>query len=100
MKQYYVTGSHGNDYVVTFEKQDDGSIRTKCTCSAGVFGQICKHVMGLIEENAEVAEMLSASGATELLNEYNQEHKEAERMQAKAKRTKKRLAELLGLKAK
>lgn len=99
-KQYHVTGSHGDDYVVTFEKTEDGGISANCTCQASWFGQVCKHIIGLIENEPEVKKAFEGTETAKLLNQYNNEQKEIKRMQAESKKTKKRFAETIGLTSK
>ena len=42
-KVYHVTGSHGDPYEITLT-DESGELRAHCTCPAGAFGSLCKHI--------------------------------------------------------
>ena len=48
MAKYKVIGSKGNEYEVVIE-----GIRFSCTCMAGAFGTLCKHVRQAAKEHGE-----------------------------------------------
>lgn len=52
MKHFFdVKGSTGNDYTVTINITDDGKLTAGCTCKAGMNATLCKHVIGVINDN-------------------------------------------------
>ena len=98
--EYHDTGSHGDDYVVSIDRAADGSVDVKCTCQAGRFGQICKHVMGVLESEPDAASMLAGTEYFAILKQYNDAQAEIKKLQAQAKKTKKLLAQSIGLTSK
>jgi DNA polymerase-3 subunit epsilon len=53
---FQVRGSTGNHYTVTLEERTSGAV-LRCTCTAGRFGQRCRHVKAL--EIGDITDLLS-----------------------------------------
>lgn len=85
-KSFEVAGSKGNLYNVTFS-DDSGCLRATCTCRAGTFHQICKHVLSLINSNAEINNMLSDEQRA-LLNKYLDAQKQSDELKTLVKSAK------------
>lgn len=83
-KEFQVTGSAGNSYIVTFS-DESGAAKATCTCHAGELGVLCKHVTGIIEEDDEVRQMLTNYGLLDAYYEYQNAHDEAVKVAAKMK---------------
>ena len=49
-KSAKVTGSTGNEYCVTFS-DETGALKASCTCQAGEFGTLCKHIMEFVKND-------------------------------------------------
>jgi acylphosphatase len=56
--EFIVKGSKGDEYVVTFEREDK-NVRAFCTCQAGQNGLYCKHRFALMD--GDVTAVLSAN---------------------------------------
>lgn len=57
---FMVRGSTGNRYTVTLEERRSGAV-LRCTCTAGRFGQRCRHVKAL--EIGDITDLLSENHA-------------------------------------
>ena len=78
-KSYQVIGSSGNVYTVSFSNVT-GELKAHCTCTAGEFNTVCKHIFQVMEENSEVAEVFRTSELKGIYDEYNKKIKEHEQM--------------------
>lgn len=91
---YHVTGSHGDPYEVTLT-DEDGTLHAHCTCPAGSFGTLCKHVLQVIGENQEAYQSLKQYGMSDYYDQYLTKNAEAEKLKREAARYKKGLARKL-----
>ncbi len=95
-KVYQVTGSHGTPYEVVLT-DEDGVLRAHCTCPAGSFGTLCKHVLRIIGENQEAYQALKQHGLSDYYDQFLTKNAEAEKLKREAAIYKKDLArKLLG----
>lgn len=93
-KIYHVTGSHGDPYEVTLT--DEGSmLHAHCTCPAGSFGTLCKHILQIIGENPEAYQALKQYGMSDYYDQFLIKNAEAEKLKHEAASYKKGLARKL-----
>lgn len=93
-KVYHVTGSHGDPYEITFT-DEDGELRAHCTCPAGVFGSLCKHILKVIDDDPEAYQALKQYGMSDYYDQYLAKSAEAEKLKREAASYKKGLARKL-----
>ncbi len=87
-------GSKGDKYIVRFWDDPDGKLKASCTCRAGQYGQLCKHVLAAIDENAVVHAAFEASYG-DLWAVYQQKEKKLEELKKEVKNRKAQMARLL-----
>ena len=94
-KAIEVVGSKGDLYTVVFDDAT-GSLSASCTCRAGAFGQLCKHVLTLMGTDEEVHSMvLRDAHLSETLEAYEEAVEIAEKAKKEAAVRKKELTRLL-----
>lgn len=93
-KIYHVTGSHGDPYEVTLT-DEDGMLHAHCTCPAGSFGTLCKHILHIIEDDPEAYQALKQYGMSDYYDQYLIKNAEAEKLKREAANYKKGLARKL-----
>ena len=93
-KSTHVRGSTGNDYLVTFSDKS-GTLKATCTCQAGEFGTLCKHVLEVIQTDKEIRNELQNYGYISIYEEYLSKLAEAERIKKEAATLKKKFQQLL-----
>lgn len=93
-KSVKVIGSTGNEYCVTFS-DETGTLKASCTCQAGEFGTLCKHIMEFVQHDEEVREELKNYGLLGVYEEYTEKLAEADRMKREASKIKKKFQRLL-----
>ena len=99
--------SIGKPYTVSFV-YDKGKISGSCNCQAGLYGKLCKHLIGLasgddsllydVSQRSEFETVLEVVESTELqhtLSIYNKAKKEMEEAKEKVNRTKSIIANTL-----
>lgn len=84
-----VIGSKGNIYTVVIEEKPFGM---SCSCRAGQMGQLCKHILNLIEEDKEIANIFNQSDCKQYYDEYQNLSIKAEEIKKLANAKKKQLA--------
>lgn len=89
-KQFEVEGSTGNLYTVTCS-MDPSNFWINCTCEAGQHAVLCKHVLGLLKDNSEIATILAASPQNAAYVKYYEAIDAAERAKKEAANRKKAL---------
>jgi hypothetical protein len=104
--EFLVQGSDPNPYKVKFIKYQD-DIKATCTCKAGMIGILCKHRLtlldgdksALVSDNSDqlldVASWLSGSKLAAAISEVVFLESEKKKLEAKIKRAKKMISELL-----
>ena len=104
--EFLVQGSDPTPYKVTFTK-DQGYIKATCTCKAGLIGILCKHRLSLLdgEKGALVSDnsdqlldlspWLSVSKLAAAISEIVQLESKKKEIEAKIKRSKKVVSDLL-----
>jgi hypothetical protein len=104
--EFLVQGSDPNPYKVTFIKDQD-DIKATCTCKAGIIGILCKHRLSLLDgdksalvsDNSDqlldVASWLSGSNLAAAISEVVCLESEKKKIEAKIKRAKKIISDLL-----
>ncbi len=71
-KSFEVTGSKGNLYTVVFDNSS-GSLKAFCNCRAGMYGQLCKHVINLLNTDSDVHNaLLQDSRLCQIIAEYEE----------------------------
>lgn len=93
-EKVFVIEGNNDDYVVRFNG-DGKEIHAHCTCQAGEFKMLCKHVLGCIEADDEIADAFRDYGLMAVYEEYMQKDQEAEKIKREAKNLKKKLARIL-----
>lgn len=93
-KSAKVTGSTGNEYCVTFS-DETGALKASCTCQAGEFGTLCKHIMEFVKNDEEVRDALKNYGLLSVYEEYTAKLAEAEKIKREAAKLKKKFQKLL-----
>lgn len=101
--EFLIQGSEPAPYKVVVEK--DGSIlKASCTCRAGIFGQLCKHRLlllngstdGIVSPNAadacEVASWLAGSNVAAAISDLLTLEAEKQALETRIKRAKKVVA--------
>lgn len=91
-KNFVVKGTE-QTYDVRFIS-DGKSVKAHCTCQAGTFKTLCKHVMQCIDEDAEIKAALVESGLWQVYEEHLQRLKDAEKVKREAKNIKKKFERL------
>ena len=81
-------------FSVQFTKYRFG-IKAHCSCPAGKYKTLCRHVMQCISEDDEIAEIIQSEGLLDLYEEYMSKLEEAEKLKNEAKSLKKKFARLL-----
>lgn len=93
-KVYPVTGSHGDPYEITFT-DESGELHAHCTCPAGAFGSLCKHILKVIGDDPEAYQALKQYGMSDYYDQYLAKNAEAEKLKREAASYKKGLARKL-----
>ena len=93
-KDFEVIGSKGDLYNVYFS-DESGVPKAGCTCRAGEMGQLCKHVLGIINDDDDVYNMLANYGTLGIYQEYLDLLEESEAIKKKAKALKKKFERVL-----
>ena len=92
-KVFEIQGSSGNTYAVKFVANALG-IKASCTCAAGTHGQICKHVIQIMENDAEVKEALAERGIAEFYIDYLTSKKKLDEVTKEIKKLEKATSKL------
>lgn len=99
-REFLIQGSKPGPYKVVVEK-DGTNLKASCTCRAGIFGQLCKHRLFLlngaidgivsanIAEAGEVVSWLAGSDAAPAISELASLEAEKKTLEARIKRAKK-----------
>ena len=96
MKHFFdVKGSTGNDYTVTINITDDGKLTAGCTCKAGMNATLCKHVIGIINDNEEFSNLLHSQKYYYLYEMFLDKSAEAEILKKEAAKAKKQFSHSL-----
>lgn len=93
-KNFEVIGSKGDLYQVYFS-DESGEPKAGCTCRAGEMGQLCKHVLGIIDDDADVYNMLANHGTLDIYQEYLDLLEQSEAIKKEAKTLKKKFERVL-----
>lgn len=91
-KEFHVTSkSTGEVYEVNFS-DETGKVQAHCTCRAGMFGTLCKHIISIMETDSEVQDALKRSGQIKKWDSYLEKEQELEQMKKEVAATKKYFA--------
>lgn len=93
-KDFEVIGSKGDLYNVYFS-DESGAPKAGCTCRAGEQGQLCKHVLEIINDDDDVYNMLANDGILDIYQEYLDLLDQSEAIKKKAIALKKKFARVL-----
>lgn len=93
-KVYHVTGSHGDPYEITLT-DEGGELHAHCTCPAGTFGSLCKHILKVISDDPEAYQALQQYKISDYYDQYLTKTAEAEKLKREAASYKKGLARKL-----
>lgn len=91
-----VKGSAGDVYTVSFTEKDE-KLKVSCTCMAGAFGNLCKHILKAIAKD-ETAKGIVGTEVAQLAENYEMVQRTIEEKTIEAQKMRERAAELLGLK--
>jgi uncharacterized Zn finger protein len=106
IREFLVQGSETDPYTVVFEKEGT-QLKGSCTCRAGIFGQLCKHRLALLDGVAdavvsnnldqvgEVASWLPGSNLAAALSDLTALERQKASIEAQIKRAKKVVAQEL-----
>ena len=73
---------------------DGEKVKAHCSCQAGQFKTLCKHVMSCVETDAEIRYALTQCGYLQVYEEYEARLKYAEQVKKDAKKIKKKFERL------
>lgn len=102
-REFLIQGSETDPYKVVFEKNGP-ILKASCTCRAGIFGQLCKHRLlllngntdGLVSPNVaeacEVASWLAGSNVASAISDLVTLEAEKQAIESRIKRAKKVVA--------
>lgn len=76
-------------------REDKHGIKAHCTCPAGRYKTLCRHVVQCINEDEEIADVLRDYGLLSIYESHLKKLEEAEKIQLEAKNLKKNFAKLL-----
>lgn len=92
---FHPIGSKGEIYTVKFWQENGcGPLKASCTCRAGEYGQLCKHILAALKENPEIYTAFKKSYG-DLLDSYIAESEELERLKKKVNSRKHQIARFL-----
>ncbi len=81
-------------FYVQFTKDRFG-VSAHCSCPAGKYKTLCRHVIQCITEDEEIAEIMREEGLLQMYEEYIEKEKLAEELKRESTKLKKRFARLL-----
>lgn len=91
-KEFHVVSkSTGELYTVKFSNES-GKVQAHCSCRAGIFGTLCKHVIGIMETDDDVKLAMQESGQANKWNHYLNNAKDIERRKKELAKEKKAFA--------
>lgn len=92
---FHPIGSKGEVYTIRFWKENGfGSLKASCTCRAGEYGQLCKHILAVLKENPEIYAAFKKSYG-DLFDSYIAKSAELERLKKDVNNRKHQIARLL-----
>lgn len=92
-KEFEVKSSNSDNlYTVTFS-DESGWVQAHCTCRAGMFGNLCKHVTGIMESDKEVQAAMKETGQDCAWKKLKKDQKKLEKMKREVAAEKKEFAE-------
>lgn len=94
LKEFKVIGSTGNMYTVQFSVDGD-ILRGKCTCAAGEKHTICKHLLGVINDNPDIYDLLKEYNVARYYDEFIEKTALSEELKKQALNAKRGFARLL-----
>lgn len=106
IREFLVQGSEPSPYKLRFKKDGD-ELKATCSCRAGVSGMLCKHrlsildgdksaiVSGNTDQVTEVSSWLEGSKVADAISEVVSLETQKKQIEAKIKRAKKLIAEML-----
>lgn len=94
MKQYKVQGSQEEPYTVTFHRHGD-HVRASCTCTAGEYGQYCKHRLILIEQHEDLRDYIAGSDLESVILEVKEAHAVVDQATRNLKSLKRKMARIM-----
>lgn len=91
-KEFHVVSkSTGELYTVKFSNES-GKVQAHCSCRAGIFGTLCKHVIEIMETDGDVKLAMKESGQASKWDHYLNDAKNVERMKKELSNEKKAFA--------
>lgn len=91
-KEFHVVSkSTGELYTVKFSNES-GKVQAHCSCRAGIFGTLCKHVIEIMETDDDVKLAMQESGQANKWNHYLNNAKDIERRKKELSKEKKAFA--------
>ena len=75
--------------------KDRFGVSAHCTCPAGKYKTLCRHVVQCITEDEEIAEIMRDEGLLQMYEEYIEKERLAEQLKLESTKLKKRFARLL-----
>lgn len=106
VREFQVQGSEPSPYKVVF-KRNGSDLKARCSCRAGVIGQLCKHRLSILngdaravvsqntDEVTEVASWLQGSNIADAISEVIVLEAEKKLIEEKLKKAKKLVAKAL-----
>ena len=88
-KNFQVEGSSGV-HNVQFTLIN-GELKAYCDCQAGIYRQLCKHVLQCALKDDDVKKVLDEHGLLTVCTEYQEAKDQIEKLQAKSRRLKSKL---------
>ncbi|MBQ6975957.1 MAG: SWIM zinc finger family protein [Selenomonadaceae bacterium] len=76
-------------------REDKRGVKAHCSCRAGKYKMLCRHIIQCITEDEEIAELLSDYGLLTIYEEHLNKIKESEKLEREAKNLKRNFARLL-----
>jgi len=85
-----------NDGIFTVRfREDKRGVKAHCSCPAGRYKMLCRHIIQCVTEDKEIAELLRDYGLLTIYEGHLNKIKEAEKLEREAKNLKKNFARLL-----
>ena len=95
-KTFQIEGSSGT-HNVQFTLIN-GELKAYCDCQAGIYRQLCKHVLQCALKDDDIKKVLDEQGILAVCTEYQESKEQIEKLQAKSRRLKSKLVKVFQMK--